>query len=247
MAANTEERRKAAVAFAMIPIQDTIRSRDLPFVTWLLIFLNGLFFLQELALSPDHLRQLVEQLGLVPARLVSDPWSWWWTLITCMFLHGGWMHFVGNMWMLYLFGDNVEDRMGPVAYLFFYLLCGIAASLGQVAVSITSTIPTIGASGAISGVLGAYFVLFPRARILTLVPVIFLPLIVEVPATVFIGVWFFSQLFSGTLALVEPEYFNEVAWWAHIGGFVAGMVLVPIFKKPPSRYRAFYEDEYWPW
>jgi membrane associated rhomboid family serine protease len=211
-----------------------------------LILLNGLVFLQELALPPERLEQVVALLGMVPTRLGHDPEAWW-TLLTCMFLHGGWMHFVGNMWTLYLFGDNVEDRMGSARFLVFYLLCGLAAGLTHVLTDPNSLIPTIGASGAIAGVLGAYFVLFPTARIITLVPILFMPFIVEIPAIFYLGVWFMSQLFSGTLALIGPGYYEGVAWWAHVGGFVAGLALLPVFKKPRRQYRRSYADEYWPW
>lgn len=230
----------------MIPIQDTVPSRSVPLVTRGLILLGGLVFLQELALPPERLEQLIVLLGMVPARLGHDPEAWW-TLLTCMFLHGGWMHFVGNMWTLYLFGDNVEDRMGSARFLVFYLLCGLAAGLTHVVTDPNSSIPTIGASGAIAGVLGAYFLLFPTARVITLIPVFFWPFLVEVPAVFYLGVWFVSQLFSGTLALIGPGYYEGVAWWAHVGGFVAGLALVPVFKKPRQQYRRAYADEYWPW
>jgi membrane associated rhomboid family serine protease len=164
-----------------------------------------------------------------------------------MFLHGGWMHFLGNMWTLYLFGDNVEDRMGPVRYLVFYLLSGLAAGLTHYLTDPGGTVPTIGASGAIAGVLGAYCLLFPLARVITLVPVFFFPFIFEVPAVFYLGIWFVSQLYSGTLALMSPQYYEGVAWWAHVGGFVAGMVLLPLFKKSREEYRHYYADEYWPW
>src|SRR6266850_6352990 len=180
----------------MFPLQDTVQSRSVPVVTWTIILLNGLAFLYELSLPSDELEAFLTLLGMVPARLANDP-SAFWTLITCMFLHGGWMHFIGNMWTLYLFGDGVEDRMGPVQYLVFYLLCGVAASVTHLLTNATSTVPTIGASGAIAGVLGAYDVLFPTARITTIIPIFIFPFIVEIPAVVFIGFWFVSQLFNG--------------------------------------------------
>jgi membrane associated rhomboid family serine protease len=183
---------------------------------------------------------------MVPARLGADPDAYW-TVLTCMFLHGGWMHFIGNMWVLFLFGDAVEDRMGPARYLVFYLLCGLAAGLTHYLTNPTSPVPTVGASGAIAGVMGAYFVLFPTARVITLIPVFFFPFLVEIPAVVYLGVWFASQLFSGTLALVGPQYYEGVAWWAHVGGFVAGIALLPLFKKSRKQYRRYYPDEYWPW
>ncbi|MCS6865414.1 MAG: rhomboid family intramembrane serine protease [Gemmataceae bacterium] len=218
----------------------------MPWVTWGLIGLNGLVFLRELSLPPERLEQFVATWGMIPAQVVSDPTARW-TLITCMFLHGGWTHVLGNMWTLYLFGDNVEDRMGSGRFLLFYLLCGIIASLSHILIDPWSEVPTIGASGAIAGVLGAYFVLFPTARIITLVPVFFIPLIIEIPAIFFIGIWFVSQLLSGTLALIGPELYAGVAWWAHIGGFIAGLALLPIFRKSRRQYGRFYADEYWPW
>jgi membrane associated rhomboid family serine protease len=229
----------------MFPLQDTIPSRTVPLVTWTIILINTIAFFYELSIPADELERFVSLVGFVPARLAVDS-SAAWTLLTCMFLHGGWAHFVGNMWMLYLFGDNVEDRMGPVRYLIFYLLCGIGAGLAHYFTNSTSTIPTIGASGAIAGVLGAYFKLFPTARVITLVLLIVFPLFFEIPAVVFIGVWFITQLWSGALAMIGPQYFMGVAWWAHVGGFVAGIVLVPLFA-PESRHYRVYADEYQPW
>jgi membrane associated rhomboid family serine protease len=164
-----------------------------------------------------------------------------------MFLHGGWTHFIGNMWVLYLFGDAVEDRMGPARYLVFYLLCGLAAGLTHYFTNPLSSVPTVGASGAIAGVMGAYLVLFPKAQVFTLIPILFIPFFVQIPAVVFLGIWFASQLVSGTLSLVSQPSYEGVAWWAHVGGFVAGIVLLPLFKKSPEQYRRFYADEYWPW
>jgi membrane associated rhomboid family serine protease len=230
----------------MFPLQDTVQSRYFPLVTWAIIFLNALVFVYELSLPPEALEAMFEIAGMVPARIGSDPESYW-TLLTCMFLHGGWMHFIGNMWMLYLFGDNVEDRIGSARFLIFYLLCGIAASGVHYITNATSVVPTIGASGAIAGVLGAYFVMFPTARVLTLVPILFLPLFFEIPAVVYLGIWFASQLASGALTLVTAQHYGGVAWWAHVGGFVAGVVLLPVFKKSRGQYRENYDDEYRPW
>jgi membrane associated rhomboid family serine protease len=137
--------------------------------------------------------------------------------------------------------------MGSARFLVFYLCCGLAAGLTHVLTDPNSSIPTIGASGAIAGVLGAYFALFPTARIITLVPILFIPFIVEIPAIFYLGVWFVTQLFSGTLALIGPGYYEGVAWWAHVGGFVAGLVFLPVFLKPRQQYRRAYADEYWPW
>lgn len=144
------------------------------------------------------------------------------TLLTCIFLHGGWMHFLGNMWFLYIFGDNVEDRFGHLRFLLFYLACGVLASAAHLLVNANSPVPTIGASGAIAGVMGAYFVLYPHAKVLTVVPIFYFLELIVLPAYVFLGVWFFLQFFQGTAAITVMET-TGVAWWAHIGGFVAGM------------------------
>jgi rhomboid family protein len=153
------------------------------------------------------------------------------TLITSMFLHGSWSHVLGNMWYLWIFGDNVEDRMGHTRFVIFYLLCGIVAAFGQIAMNAHSTLPTIGASGAIAGVMGAYFVLYPHSRVLTLIPWIFLQ-IVELPAIVLLGFWFVMQLFSaGTIAMTTTSQRGGVAFAAHIVGFIVGMAGVFVFKK----------------
>ncbi len=151
-------------------------------------------------------------------------------VFTSMFLHGGWLHLIGNMWFLYIFGDNVEDRVGHVAYIFFYLLCGIGSALTQTFLQANSNIPMVGASGAIAGVLGAYFMLYPHSRILTLVPIFIFLQIMEIPAVVFLFFWFLWQFIQGALAASTPAQ-GGVAWWAHIGGFVVGLVLIFFFKK----------------
>ena len=187
-------------------------------------------------------------LGVVPRRFLTDPGpEQVMTLLSSMFLHGGWLHLLSNMLALYIFGDNVEDRMGPWRYLVFYLLCGLAAALTHIFTNPASPIPTIGASGALSGVLGAYFVLFPTARVYTLIPIFFLPWFVEIPAVVYLGFWFLSQLLNGTLAIVAGmQGYGGVAWWAHAGGFVAGVVLVRFFVRRRGTRRV-YVDAHWPW
>jgi membrane associated rhomboid family serine protease len=233
----------------MLPLRDTVRARDLPVMNWLLIAGNVLIFLFEASLSARQLNALTTTFGLVPARLLAHPGlAQGWTILTSMFLHGGWWHLISNMWVLYIFGDNVEDRMGHGRYLIFYLLGGVAAAAAHVLVSPDSTVPTIGASGAISAVMGAYLVLFPGARVLTLIPGFILPWFIEVPALLFIGFWFVSQLFNGLFALGfagSVDTYGGVAWWAHVGGFVAGLLLVKVFER--RRYRHFHADEYWPW
>jgi membrane associated rhomboid family serine protease len=230
----------------MFPIRDTVQSRGTPLVTWGLIILNGFIFLNELDIPEDQINLFIHAFGMIPARLKEDP-SAWWTLITSMFLHGGWAHIIGNMWTLYIFGDDVEDRMGSIAYLAFYLICGLAAGTTHFLTNQSSLIPTIGASGAVAGVLGAYFVLFPTARVITLIPILIFPFFVEIPAVFYLGVWFFSQLISGTLAPASAEQYEGVAWWAHVGGFLTGAALLPAFKKSRRAYRKFYPDEYRPW
>jgi len=233
----------------MIPIRDTIPARGTPVVTWALIAVNAFVFLCELALGPENLEQFVYLFGLVPARYSHPDWARWvgfpiddyWPFVTSMFLHGGWMHLVGNMWTLWIFGDNVEERMGRARFLAFYLLCGLAASLTHWLTNADSTVPTIGASGAIAGVLGAYFVLYPRAHIIVLFPVLFVPLFFQLPAVVYLAFWFLSQVFSGTLSGLGPESVGGIAWWAHVGGFVAGVVLHRLFIVPR---RGFEPDEY---
>ncbi|MDW8027300.1 MAG: rhomboid family intramembrane serine protease [Armatimonadota bacterium] len=163
-----------------------------------------------------------------------------------MFLHGGWMHLIGNMWFLYLFGDNVEDAMGHFRFLLFYLLSGIAATVAHIIVQPLSPIPVVGASGAISGVVGAYLVMFPNARVLTLVPIFFFFDIIILPALVFIGLWFLFQFWSGLLSLAV-QHMGGVAWWAHIGGFIAGVVLTPLMRerRKLDRYKIRVYRDYW--
>jgi len=239
----------------MFPIKDTVQSRSFPIVNWLLIGLNAVMFTAELSADARGQGQaLIEEFGVVPARFLHycDAYEVG-TLITSMFLHGGWFHLFSNMWALYIFGDNVEDRMGPVKYLIFYLLCGLAAGITHIVFNRYSTMPSVGASGAIAGVLGAYLLLFPSARIIALIPIFIYPLFVEIPAVFYLVFWFVSQLLNGTLEIVQTAYGPEaraqggVAWWAHVGGFVAGMALVWPFAVPKRKLRKRYADEYYPW
>ncbi len=210
----------------MIPLRDVIPSRTTPYITITIIVLNALAWLFELSLPHDVLNEFLTVYGVVPAYF-SAP-----TLITSMFLHGSWSHVIGNMWYLWIFGDNVEDRVGHGRFIFFYLLCGIAAGLGQVAVDPNSMLPTIGASGAIAGVMGAYFVLYPHSRVLTLIPWIFIQ-IVELPAITLLGFWFLMQLFSaGAIAVTASSHGSGgVAFAAHVVGFVVGLGGVFLFRK----------------
>ena len=221
-------------------------------MTWILIAVNCLVFLFELSIPQPALEHFFYLFGLVPARYTHPDWAVWfgfpiddyWPFLTGMFLHGGWVHLIGNMWALWIFGDNVEDRMGPFRFLFFYLLCGIAADFAHLVTNPASTIPAFGASGAIAGIMGAYFVLFPSARVIVLIPVFFFPFFFEFPAFVYLGIWVLTQLLSGTLSLTYRGYPGGVAWWAHVGGFAAGIVLHRLFIKSRGDYRRLSRDEY---
>lgn len=207
-------------------------------MNWIIIGVNVLVFIYELGLSDGELERFINSFALVPSRLESQPVTYAVTIFSSMFMHAGWFHILSNMWILFIFGDNVEDRMGPLPYLAFYLLGGAAAALLQTYVGTGSDIPVLGASGAIAGVLGAYILLFPSARVVTLVPIIFLITVIEVPALIFIGFWFVTQLFSGLASIGAVE---GVAWWAHIGGFIVGLVISPLFlrRSPPRQVEFF--------
>ena len=215
----------------MLPLRDTIPSARVPIVTWLLIIVNGAVFLHELQIG-THLEALIRAYGLVPRHFSVA------TLLTSMFLHGGWLHLFGNMLYLYIFGDNVEDRLGHVRYLVLYLLCGMAAGSAQVLMNPRSGLPIDGASGAIAGVLGAYFLFFPQARVVTLVPIFLFLQVMEIPAVAYLLLWFVFQVFSGIGA--HGSTAGGVAVWAHVGGFVAGMVLGPVLRirrsPPPGEW-----------
>lgn len=231
----------------MIPLKDTVQSRSFPIVNWILIGVNIFMFLVELSFGPD-IERFIDVFGLVPARLLDIPsLGQVTTIFTSMFLHGGWLHLISNLLALYIFGDNIEDRIGHRRYLVFYLVCGLIAALIHIAFNSNSPVPTIGASGAISGVLGAYFILYPGARVITLIPLFILPWFVEIPAVFYLGFWFLSQLFNGALSIaVGAQTYGGVAWWAHAGGFLAGLLLVGLFQQ--RRYiRRTYVDEYYPW
>ncbi len=222
----------------MLPLRDTVRTYSFPIINISLIVANTLIFLYTAISSTGENYRLVYRYGLIPARLTSDSWialltrpQAVLTLFTHMFLHAGWFHFLSNIWTLYIFGDNVEDRMGPRRYLLFYLLGGIIAGLLQVLITPDSTIPAIGASGAIAGVLGAYFVLYPRARVVTLIFLFIIPWFLEIPALLYLGFWFASQLLAGLsyLGIERAASMGGVAWWAHIGGFLFGVIFYRFF------------------
>jgi membrane associated rhomboid family serine protease len=223
----------------MFPLYDTVRSRTFPLINLTLVVANVLAFLYELQLDPAALNEFIFAWGLTPARLLSDPNNTWETIFSSMFLHGGWFHIINNMWVLLIFGDNVEAGMGKIRYLLFYLLSGVAAGLLQTYVLPTSLVPMIGASGAVAGVLGAYLILFPRSRIASLVPILFIFTIVEIPAMLFLLFWFVSQLYSGLFA-IQGGGESGIAWWAHIGGFAFGVLMVFFFRRR-SPYRITYQ------
>lgn len=218
----------------MIPLKDTIPSRTFPFVNYLLIGINFLCFFYQLSLGP-YMQHFISIWGVVPLRVTTlhgDFVQIFSPFITSMFLHGGWLHVLGNMLYLYIFGDNVEDRLGHIRYLLFYLLCGISASIAQVLAAPYARVPMVGASGAIAGVMGAYFCMFPYSRIVTLVFVFFFIEFIEIPAFFFLLFWFILQFLNGTLSFsTSNAAAGGVAWWAHIGGFVAGILLLMVFKR----------------
>jgi membrane associated rhomboid family serine protease len=229
----------------MIPLRDTIPVRTFPIVNTGVIVLNAAVFLVEFLLGPEELNRLIGLFGLTPAVFwQSGGLQAWITLITAQFLHGGWWHLISNMLALYIFGDNIEDRLGHGRYAIFYLASGLAAHLAHLLAQSGSSVPTIGASGAIAGVLGAYLVLFPRARVVTLVPIFYFIRIIQVPALVYLGFWFVSQLFSGLFALSSTGALQAggVAWWEHIGGFIFGLVMIRLAlprrpRQPPERFQ----------
>lgn len=228
----------------MIPLRDTNPRYTVPVVNYTLITINVLVFLFQISLGRNF-ESFVYMFGLIPARLTEKiqyfdlGFTTFLPIFSSMFMHGGWMHLLGNMLFLYIFGDNVEDRIGHLKYLIFYLLSGVGAAMSQYIINPVSQIPMVGASGAIAGVLGAYIFMFPRAKILTLVPIFYFIQFVELPAYLFLGIWFLMQFLSGLLMLGIGSDAGGVAWWAHIGGFVSGAILLIVFKRK-QYYRSYY-------
>jgi membrane associated rhomboid family serine protease len=221
----------------MIPIRDTIQSRNYPIVNNAIIAVNIIVFMIEI-MSVSGIDRFIFTYGLVPARYTVPSIAVHFTLfdqlfsfLSFMFLHGGFWHLLGNMWFLYIFGDNVEDHVGHAKYLVFYLLCGLLSGLTHFVVNFSSPIPTIGASGAVAGVMGAYFILYPRSRVLTMIPIIIIPYFIEIPAAFFLAVWFLFQFISAALSDGQTA---GIAWWAHIGGFLFGIVTLKIMEVLPS-------------
>ena len=226
----------------MIPLKDINPSKGVPVINYFIIVLCTFAFLYELQLG-GHLEDFLFTYGLIPARYTKPEIAIHFTLMeqilpffTSMFLHGGWLHLIGNMWILHIFGDNVEGEIGHLSYLLFYVISGLIAASIQVFFNPSSSIPTIGASGAIAGIMGAYFILYPRARILTFIPIFFIPYLIVLPAYVFLGFWFILQFFSGTFSLLgRGHHVAGIAWWAHVGGFIGGIFLLNLFGKKVFR------------
>jgi rhomboid family protein len=217
----------------MIPLRDTQPSYSTPFVTIAIIIVNVMVFLYQVSLDPYELNHFIAQYAIVPDRFQYAD------ILTAMFMHGGWMHLIGNMWFLWIYGDNVEDVLGHGKYLLFYLLCGVAAGLSHVMLAPYSRVPTLGASGAIAGVMGAYLIKFPHSRIITLVPIFIFLTTMEIPAVFMLAYWFIIQIFSGVGSIGYSNISKGgVAWFAHVGGFVAGMVLIYVLgTRERFRYR----------
>ncbi|MDA7977135.1 MAG: rhomboid family intramembrane serine protease [Pirellulales bacterium] len=235
----------------MIPLRDNISPRRFPIVNYVMIGICAIVFLLQVTAGDDRGSEIVESYGMIPQRvfhpdepvvieqralqrtqfgveevkvrrqLAESPVPAWLTLLTCIFLHGGWLHFLGNMWFLHIFGDNVEDRLGHLGYFLVYLVWGVAASGAHLLTNGSSPIPTIGASGAVAGVMGAYLLLYSRATVLTLIPLLYFIQVIVLPAPLFLGIWFLLQFFQGAISITATAT-TGVAWWAHIGGFVAG-------------------------
>ena len=221
----------------MIPLRDTTPCRNYPVVNGLLIAANVVVYIAQTGYGPE-LQRFFYFYGLVPARYTVPEIAAYFTtgqqlfaLFSFMFLHGGFFHLLGNLWMLYIFGDNIEDRLGPFRYLAFYLLCGLASGLSHIALNLSEQVPVIGASGAIAGVMGAYFILYPQAKILTFIPVLFIPYFIELPAFIFLGLWLVMQFLNAATASGAA---GGIAWWAHIGGFASGIILLKLMSVIPG-------------
>ncbi|MFZ7102321.1 MAG: rhomboid family intramembrane serine protease [Peptococcaceae bacterium] len=218
----------------MIPIRDTVKSRTFPYINLAIIIINVLIFLAEISLNNSQLTELFYRTGIVPSMFFAATGEGNYLgavvpLITATFMHGGWLHIVSNMLFLWVFGDNIEDRIGHFKYFVFYVLVGMTGNISQVMANPASTVPVIGASGAVAGILGAYYLSFPRSRILALIPIFFFFTFLEVRASLFIILWFLLQVFNGVFSLGVVG--NSVAWWAHIGGFLGGYFLIRFFPQ----------------
>lgn len=217
----------------MFPIRDDVPSRTYPYATLGIIILNVLIFIIQFGqriTDPAGAAATVATYGLVPSYAAEGRV---WPFLTSMFMHGGWFHLIGNMWYLWIFGDNVEDRLGHVRFVIFYLVCGLIGNLGHFLFNSASSVPAVGASGAIAGVLGAYVISYPMARILVVIPIFLFLHFLTVPALVVLGFWFVVQVASGAISLTQAGTYGGVAWWAHIGGFVGGVAVLGLFRPRP--------------
>ncbi|MFW5994090.1 MAG: rhomboid family intramembrane serine protease [Halanaerobiaceae bacterium] len=219
----------------MLPLRDNVPRRRKPIITGIIIIINIIIYLWQSALDPFQLRVFLYDFGLVPEVFIENTLISSYTILTSIFLHGGLGHLIGNMWILALFGDNVEDRMGRLSFLGFYILSGIVANFIHLLFNTGSTVPTIGASGAVAGIMAAYVFLFPLARVVSVIPIFFFPYIISVPALFFIGIWFITQVYYGTIGLTLGNA-GGVAWWAHIGGFIFGAIFYRFFLRKKLRY-----------
>ena len=224
----------------MLPIRDDVPSRTFPVVTVILIVVNGIVFLLQIAQGRGGLQQIAYHYGFVPGYLTAyasgegvPVGQVFLPLVSSMFLHGGWLHLIGNMWYLWIFGDNVEDRLGHVRFFIFYILCGLVGNLAHYVFNTGSMLPAIGASGAVSGVLGVYLISYPRARILVLLPLFLFWQFIELPALVVLGFWFILQFLNGAASTLARGTGGGVAWWAHIGGFLGGILIFRLFRPGP--------------
>ncbi len=224
----------------MFPIRNTIPRQRFPFMTWLIILSNIAVFISELYLSPRDLDTVLSYFGLVPRTIfhlndsiwLGDPTGLWLPFLTSLFLHGGWFHLIANMWNLLLFGATLEDTLGRFHFVLFYLMSGVTAGIFQVLLNVSTSIPTIGASGAVAGVMGAFFLLFPFSRIVILIPIFIFPLLFEIPAIIYLFLWFITQVYSGALMLtMKSEGVAGIAFWAHIGGFISGIFFMGVFVR----------------
>lgn len=231
----------------MLPWQETVATRYPPLVVWLLIAACVAALLYQVSLPAATVEAFLGRYALVPARFfasrtVATPGEWI-AFVTNMFLHAGWLHLLLNIWTLWIFGPAVEDRLGPLRFLSFYVACGLAAGLAHALANPESVVPALGASGAIAGVIGCYARLFPAARLVVIVPFLFIPLFFEVRALAFAMLWLTLQVVPGVLTLGQQVDSGGIAWWAHIGGFVAGWSLAPVTRRPRTSYRPYYRDE----
>jgi membrane associated rhomboid family serine protease len=225
----------------MIPLRDNIATKTKPVINWLIILANCYVFYLELRVkNSTGLEKFIEHWAVVPSEFWAHPMEHWTTLVSAAFLHGGWMHIIGNMLFLNIFGDNVEDRMGHFRYILFYIFIGIFANVTQAYLSPHSSLPLIGASGAIAGVLGAYFFYYPYAKVMTLIPFGIFSRMVEVPAFIFLGLWFLIQAIQGTasLGIKTMQDVGGVAWWAHASGFIGGLLLGPALALRKGRSKS---------